>query len=91
MLWPAAPYQPCGSAPHVEANDIAKLLMVPFVVNQCACFDDEEDKETIWAAISASQPQRSFTALPAVNVLRWLAHAKRVSADTRVLFFLGVI
>lgn len=38
--------------PHMEAGDIQTLLMLPFMVSQCACFDDEEDEETIAAAAS---------------------------------------
>lgn len=38
--------------PHVEADDLGKLLMLPFTVNQCACFVHEEDKETVAAAIA---------------------------------------
>lgn len=38
--------------PHMEAGDIQTLLMLPFMVSQCACFDDEEDEETIATAAS---------------------------------------
>ncbi|KAL1895853.1 hypothetical protein Sste5346_004950 [Sporothrix stenoceras] len=37
--------------PHVEVKDLAKLLTFPFSVDQCACFDDEEDAEAVAAAV----------------------------------------